>query len=188
MKPILLLVFSAVLRFPAILTVAQPDIGAIAGQTASWTFQASADPAVYLTFTDSFLLFETNPSIGTYMDSIGAWGGPVNFALPPASGIWSDVLGSFSIDALAAIGAKNDATLRVLFETHSGDLPTCDSCFVSSGWEDVTVSVTVAQTPTPEPASMLLFAAAGALAAFYRRRLVKVRSAWRTNIASRDIV
>lgn len=133
MKPILLLVFSAVLRFPAILTVAQPDIGAIAGQTASWTFQASADPAVYLTFTGSFLLFETNPSIGTYMDSIGAWGGPVNFALPPASGIWSDVLGSLSIDA----------TVRSRRSI---------GCVLS------------------------------------KKACIKVRSAWRTNIASRDIV
>ena len=127
---------------PTGITLTASDLQGFAGQTVTWTFTTVPDSSNYTTFTSSFLLFESNSSIGFYMDSIGALGGPVDFMLPPGSPNWSDSLGSFTIDALAPAGAVNNATVRVLFETYSGDPLQCRSCFVSSGWEDLNVSVT----------------------------------------------
>ena len=166
------LVLTALLAAPALpagITLTTSDLQGFAGQTVTWTFTAVPDSSNYTTFTSSFLLFESNSSIGFYMDSIGALGGPVDFMLPPGSPNWSDSLGSFTIDSLAPAGAVNNATLRVLFETYSAIHCNAGSCFVSSGWEDLSVSVTIAPIPEPASAWLVLFGIGASVAASRRK-------------------
>src|SRR5689334_816695 len=60
------------------------SITGVAGQTAGWGFDVVNDsPFQWISFATSFLINETNPSLGVYVDLIGAQGGPVNFALAP---------------------------------------------------------------------------------------------------------
>jgi hypothetical protein len=150
------------------LQIDAPDLSGQPGSVVSWKFRASADAVNFITFTSSFLLDETNPSIGTYSDVIASLGGPVDFQLPPGAPDWMEVAGTFQIDPIAAIGARNDATLRVLYETYSDDPFTCSQCFVSSDFQDLKVSVSVA--PVPEPGTAVLMALGGAAALLSRRR------------------
>lgn len=165
------LLFAGLLAIPssaATLTLGTSDLEGVPGSTVSWSFSAKADQVNYVTYVASLLLFESNSSIGFYEDNIGMLGGPVNFLLPPGSPDWREIAGRYWIDPSAIAGAKNEATLRILFETYSDNPAKCRSCFVSSGWSDYAVSVSVAAIPEPGTALLLLGALAGMGAA--RRR------------------
>jgi hypothetical protein len=164
----LLLFLACAASSAAPLQIDVPDLYGQPGSVVSWKFRASADAVNFRTFTSSFLVFESNSSIGFYTDVIASLGGPVNFLLPPGSPDWVDVAGTFQIDPFAALGARNDATLRVLYETYSADPGTCTQCFVSSDFQDLKVSVNVA--PVPEPGTALLVALGGAAALLSRRQ------------------
>lgn len=133
------------------------------GTTVGWGFRLTPDANEWIGVTASFLLNETNPSLGFYVDLIGSQGGPEFGVLPPAPyADWVQEfdagnflgLGMYAIDPGAAIGAVNAGTIRVLYERYSGDPGVCGSlCFVDSGELDVVFSVTVDRQDVPEPGS-----------------------------------
>lgn len=124
------------------------------GETVTLDYTAQSDPALWITFVGSFPLSETNPSLGFYTDVIGSLGGPVDFALPPASADWATTLGTYTIDPAALPSAEDDGTIRVLYQRYSGDPGICGAgCFVDSQSLDVPFQVQV--TPTPEPSTAL---------------------------------
>jgi hypothetical protein len=129
------------------------------GDAPVFAYTAHADPALWISFVTSVTLFETNPSLGFYTDIIGANGGPVDFALPPAAPDWVTDLGSFSIDPAALPGAADSGTIRVLYQRFTGDPGICSAdCFVDEGSFDVPFQVTVISTSAsvPEPKTWAL--------------------------------
>jgi hypothetical protein len=129
------------------------------GDTPVFAYTAHADPALWISFVTSVTLFETNPSLGFYTDIIGANGGPLDFALPPAAPDWVTDLGSFSIDPAALPGAADSGTIRVLYQRFTGDPGICSAdCFVDEGSFDVPFQVTVTSNSAsvPEPKTWAL--------------------------------
>ncbi len=85
------------------------------GDVVGWGFSSTNDDFFQsISFGQSILINETNPSLGTYMDMIGPQGGPDNFAVDPGE-TWSQGfsilsqqgLGSFTIDPGATPGASD---------------------------------------------------------------------------------
>ncbi|MCC6540569.1 MAG: hypothetical protein IT162_23680 [Bryobacterales bacterium] len=164
---LLALLSTALLPAAPVLTIGEPDIRVQPGLAGRWRFELTADSQYWLSTTASFLLFETNPSIGFYSDEIGVAGGPVGGVLPPNGPAWVGDLGVYSIEAAAPAGALNTATVFVLYDLFSADPRTCGVCYVSSGEFQTELSVTVAEVP--EPAAMQLASVGAALLAFAAR-------------------
>jgi hypothetical protein len=160
MKALLLTLLFASAACPATLSILNPNLSASAGNSADWQFQVTPSDSLFYTYVSSFLVDETNPSIGVYSDNIGLLGGPQDFVLPPSFGTWSGIAGTYTLDPAATVGALNLATLRVLYESYTDDPLTCGNCFAGSDFRDFAVSVTVA--PVPEPGSIWLMVAGGA--------------------------
>jgi hypothetical protein len=129
------------------------------GDTIGWGFTVQSDPGMMTSFLSSFTLFETNPSIGSYTDFIGAQGGPVGFTLPAGAADWIEPFdpiqqtgaGSFTIDPGALIGAQDNGVIHIeyqLFPSTSSSL--CDT--FCSGSIELPFQVTVV-APVPEPAT-----------------------------------
>jgi hypothetical protein len=156
------------------------QISGTPGSTVGWGFTLTPDSTFWVSVTSSILLTESNPSLGTYTDFIGALGGPVNFATPPAGGNWvlafnnaaSEGVGSFTISAAANPGDQNTGTLRISVEYFSDDPFTCGSCAEGSDDFDLAYSITVApvQTQVPEPATWAAGGIALAVVALRRGR------------------
>lgn len=169
-KLILSLSMGAALQAAPMLTT-DPVDGALrgwSGATVSWSFTLTSDSEEWIAVVASFLLDETDPSLGMYSDEIGMEGGPSDGVAPPGA-LWMSILGRYAIDPLAPVGAMNSGTLKVLYEAFSGDPNTCGDCYLRSGEFDAPFSVTV--TEIPEPATLIPLAMAlCALAAHARRR------------------
>ena len=177
-------------------TLDQPDLVGLPGQTVGWGFQAVSEiltgPPVgggqeWITFTGSLLLTESNPSIGSYVDLIGSLGGPENFVLPPGYGAWNVPfdfgqflgLGVYFIEPQVVPGAVNSGIIRVLYERWSDDPNVCSECNPGSGELDLAFSVTVTDElpePIPEPGTWALVGGAWmVLLGLRRRRAEKLR-------------
>jgi hypothetical protein len=151
--------------------------GAPAG-TVGWGFALTPDATEWIAFTGSFLLTESNPSLGFYGDLIGTQGGPSGGLLPPApQPNWVQSfdlnlltgLGYYSIDPFAAPGAVNSGIIRILYERFSDAPNTCGDCYLGSGELDAAFSVTVADNAVPESSTWLLLPA-GIFAMLAKRR------------------
>jgi hypothetical protein len=136
------------------------------GSSASWNFSLTGDPTNWVSVTTSILLFETNPALGSYQDSIGLQNGPVDGAVPPGT-VWTGQLALYFIDPGAQIGDSDSGTVRVLYDVFSGDPQTCGGCLTDSGFLDSSVTVTAGSdpSPAPEPGSWFLIATGLALVA-----------------------
>lgn len=155
-----LLLIGASLQGAPLVETPQPDIYAMPGQAASWSVRVTPDLTNFVTFTATFFIAETNPTLGVYIDALGPAGGPTNFVLTPLSGMWDTIAGTYFVDPNAALGARNDVVLRMLWEEYSGDPFTCGDCFVTSGFVDRNLSVSAAEAPEPSTAIMLVLAGA----------------------------
>lgn len=174
----LILLWAASLTAAPVLTLTPGGaLTGAAGTTVGWGFTLTPDDAEWITVTGSFVLSESNGSLGVYGDLIGSQGGPVGGLLPPSPqpdwvqdfdlGLFTG-LGYYAIDPLAAAGAVNSGTIRVLYERFSDDPTQCGDCFVASGEWDVEFTVTVEDTSVPEPGTWMLIAT-GAGAVLIRR-------------------
>ena len=132
-----------------------------------WGFSSTNDDFFQsISFGQSILINETNPSLGTYMDLIGPQGGPDNFVVDPGQ-TWSQGfsilsqqgLGSFTIDPGATPGASDFGSIRVFFN-YADSTP---------GSFDVPFFVLVTASNTPEPGTTWLLLGGGI--AFFAARL-----------------
>ncbi len=154
------------------------DITGGPGDTVGWGFDIqNTSPGIWVSFTQSFLLNETNPSVGTYTDLIGPQGGPVNFELGPNTP-WDETfdavaqtgMGSFLIDPAAVIGAVDSGSIRILWDEYTGDPQTCSDCRATEFSTDLPFSVTVDPATAPEPSTAWLALAGGFLVGVRRIR------------------
>lgn len=147
------------------------------GATAGWGFTLTPDDTEWITVTGSFVLSESNGSLGVYSDLIGSQGGPVGGLLPPSPqpawiqdfdlGLFTG-LGFYAIDPLAAAGAVSSGTIRVLYERYSDDPTQCGDCYIDSAEWDVAFSVAVEDASVPEPGTWAIVAT-GVAAILVRR-------------------
>jgi hypothetical protein len=78
----------------------------------------TSDPSLYISVIQSVLIAQSNLSLGSYTDLIGAEGGPVNGVLNPGAAMWAEQfksgygVGFFSINAAATVGAIDTAENR----------------------------------------------------------------------------
>jgi hypothetical protein len=138
------------------------------GQDVGWGFTTTNDSFLQsLSFSQSILINETNPSLGIYTDLIGPQGGPDNFSVD-AGQTWSEGfseidqfgLGFLSIDPGAAIGSSDSGSIRVFFNFADN----------TPGTIDVPFTVQVQPQAAPEPATYwLLIIASLALIAIKTR-------------------
>lgn len=141
------------------------------GTSVGWGVSVAPDSAEWIAVTASFVLAESNPSLGFYFDLIGSEGGPVGGVLPPSpQPAWATNLGEYFIDPFAAVGAVNTGSIRILYERFSDDPGTCVSCYLGSGEADLDFSVTVDAPPVPEPSTWVLMISAAGLGMLLRRR------------------
>lgn len=173
-KLTLTLTLLAATSFAAPLLTLDPPSGAVGGApgtTVGWGFTLTPEPNLWLSAIGSFILNETNPSLGSYTDLIGSLGGPTNFSLAPGANPWQLVfnftnqlgLGFFEINNNALVGSTNSGTIRVLVEAFSDDPADCGGECLESTFElDVPFSVTVNEaTPeVPEPSTWMMLATA----------------------------
>lgn len=164
---------------PVLTVYPQPDakLKGAPGQAVTWNFQLNGDPVHWTSVIGSMLLFETNPSVGTYVDIAGSVGGPSNGVLAPGA-TWNSQLATYYIDAFAGIGSLNSGTIFLLFETFSGDPNTCGGCFVNSNLltADVSVEVGQPQASVPEGGAPVALVAAALFSIGRRRRHVAEQS------------
>ncbi len=170
----LMLLLAAGMSAAPIITLDQPNVGALPGGVASWTFRMQADPTLYTSVTTSFLLFETEPGLGIYTDEIGLQGGPGG-RLAPAASDWLGTVGFYLIDPAAIPGDRNDATLRLTYDLFNADPANCTGCYVGSGESDFTVRVNTfgPEAPVegvPEPSTYALCSLALSLGWYLRKR------------------
>ena len=150
------------------------------GELVGFGFTLNSDPNTWTTVIGSFVLTESNPSLGVYVDLIGSQGGPIDGLLPPDEPTWTEAfglgtgLGFYAIDPGALLGAETVGTIRVLYEQFLRDPRTCGECQFNSSWVDAPFSVTVGDAEAPEPGTMLLVGAAF-LALWLRLRLLAKR-------------
>lgn len=125
------------------------------GDIVGWGFNTfNTDLVQSISFSQSVLINETNPLLGTYTDFIGPQGGPDNFSVDPNS-TWSEGfdlanqfgLGSYQIDPGAAIGSSDSGSIRVFYNLADGTPESVDVPF--------TVQVQAAAA-APEPGSWCL--------------------------------
>lgn len=140
------------------------------GTSVTWGLSVAPDSAEWIAVTASFVLAESNPSLGFYVDLIGSQGGPTGGVLPPSpQPDWLTDLGQYFIDPFAPVGALNTGNIRILYERFSDDPSTCVNCYLGSGEADLDFTVNVDAPPVPEPGTWLLTISAAA-AILVRRR------------------
>lgn len=173
-KLTLTLTLLAATSFAAPLLTLDPPTGAVggvAGATVGWGFTLTSEPNRWLSVISSFVLTESNSSVGSYTDLIGGLGGPTDAVLAPGASPWQVIfnftnslgLGFFEISNNATLGSTNSGTIRVLVESFTQDPSTCGGNCVENTYNlDVPFSVTVNEpTPEiPEPSTWLTLATA----------------------------
>lgn len=153
---------------------ANPSGSAVPNQAVGWGFDITGDPTYWVSFTSSFVLNETNPSLQMiYVDLIGLQGGPSSGVLAPGATWNQDYianmfgatgLGFYVINGLAPVGATSSGTIRVQYERFTANPLECDgSCQVdeSPRFADLAFSVTVApnaESAIPEPSTWAMLA------------------------------
>jgi hypothetical protein len=124
------------------------------GEEAGWGFSFTNESLTQsLSFSQSFLVSETNPLLGSYTDLIGPQGGPDNFSVDIGA-TWQEGfnqasqqgLGFFSIDPNAIAGSSDSGVIRVFYNF-------ADS---TPGSIDVPFTVTVTNSPEPGYGWMIL--------------------------------
>lgn len=153
------------------------QVQGIPGSAVGWGFSIVNDsPVDWISFAVSFLVNETNPSLGTFIDLIGPQGGPSNFVLAPSqpwTQAFSEVdftgVGLYLIDPAAIPGALNSGQIRIVWETFNGDPFSCN-CDPTQSTMDFDVQIGVAAA-APEPGSLWLWIGGASLLAlrFMRR-------------------
>ncbi|MBS1823815.1 MAG: PEP-CTERM sorting domain-containing protein [Acidobacteria bacterium] len=176
----LILLWAASLTAAPVLTITPAGAASgTPGATVGWGFSLTPDDTEWITVIASFVLNESNASLGVYSDLIGSQGGPAGGVLPPSpQPAWSQDfdpglftgLGSYTIDPLAVAGAINSGTIRVLYERYSDDPTQCGDCYIDSAEWDLAFSVAVDDTSVPEPGSWALIATGAAAIAIRRMR------------------
>jgi hypothetical protein len=160
-------------RLPATTLITLPTTGLLIGspgETVGWGFSTTDDSfTLSLSYSQSLLVNETNPLMGTYTDLIGPSGGPDNFFVD-AGQTWSQSfdltnqvgLGFYTIDPNAVIGSTDSGVIRV-FYNYSDSTP---------GSIDVPFLVEVVdEVVAPEPSSWQLIAIGAMLIVAMRHRL-----------------
>jgi hypothetical protein len=162
-----------------VLSPASGTISGLPGETVGWGFTLTDTSIVdSVSITSSYLINETNPVLGAYLDYISFAGGPVGGVTLPNSA-WTQAfsanadptlatgVGGYTIDPGATPGTSNTATLVVEYELDNALLGTFDSS--GSFTIPVTIQVATADTSTvPEPGTWGLLLTAG-LAGLARR-------------------
>jgi hypothetical protein len=174
----LLLASAAPAMADPVMVLEKPDQSGPPGGFAGWTFTLKADPTAWISLIGSFVLEETNASIGGYVDFSGFQGGPTNGVLALGAADWTSVfdptfvgsggLGVYFIDSLQIPGAGTHGTIRVLYERFNANPLTCGGgCRTGDGQLDVPFSVTVGAPPSavPEPEPSVLLILGGVLLA-----------------------
>lgn len=137
------------------------------GQLIGWGFSTTNDSVFEsISFSQSILINETNPLLGTYSDFIGPQGGPDSFTLPAAQ-TWSEGfsatgqtgLGSYLISSSAPIGSSDSGTIEV-FYNYADSTP---------GTFEVPFFVLV-QQEAPEPGTWALMAVPALILLMRRKR------------------
>jgi hypothetical protein len=132
---------------------ATPVLGS-PGDTVGWGFSLeNTSPVDTLTVTSSYLIHETNPSLGYYSDIISYAGSPSGGLLLPGS-TWTEAfsfnpdpsmqtgVGAYSIDVAAEPGMPDVATLVIEYELDNANT----GMFDAAGY--LTAPVEVAVGPT----------------------------------------
>jgi hypothetical protein len=159
---------------------------ALPNQAVGWGFSVTGDSTYWISFTSSFILNESNPSLQMiYVDLIGMQGGPSSGVLAPGASWQQDYianmfgatgLGFYTINGLAPAGATSSGTIRVQYERFTANPIECGgSCQVDepAQFKDLAFTVTVASetSSVPEPSTWVMLAAGvGALAIGRARR------------------
>ncbi len=159
---------------------------ALPNQAVGWGFSVTGDSTYWISFTSSFILSESNPSLQLiYVDLIGMQGGPSSGVLAPGASWQQDYvanmfgatgLGFYTINGLAPAGATSSGTIRVQYERFTANPLECDgSCQVDepAQFKDLAFTVAVASenSAVPEPSTWAMLAAGvGALAIGRARR------------------
>lgn len=147
------LILALGLQAAPLLTLEQNNISSTPGGIASWMFRLTPDSTNWTSVTSSFLVMESNPGLGLYLDEIGLLGGPSG-RLGPLDADWLGNVGYYQLDPFSLVGDRNEAILWVTYELFSGDPSTCSGCLISSGIQEFNVSVEVVSqvtNPVPEP-------------------------------------
>jgi hypothetical protein len=117
------------------------------GEDVGWGFSFTNESLTQsLSFSQSFLVDETNPLLGSYTDLIGPQGGPDNFSVDIGA-TWQEGfdqasqqgLGFFSIDPNAIAGSSDSGVIQVFYN------------FADSTPGSIDVPFTVTVTSSPEP-------------------------------------
>jgi hypothetical protein len=163
---------------------ADGQIQGMPGSTVGWGFSITPSSTEWISVTGSFLLFETNPGIGSYEEFIGFKGGPDDGVIVPGGAIWHEEfdaassmgIGSYTIAPFVLLGFRNDATLFVFYERFSGDPRNCGSCSLgTSEWVTGVGSLVgeSSENPIPEPGTLLVSAVALVLLGLQRLRRLR---------------
>jgi hypothetical protein len=143
------------------------SISGMPGSTIGWGFTLAPDPQFAVSIIGSFLIDETDPSIGSYSDIASYLGGPSLGLLQPGGPAWTEPfvfnpdpsqetgLGSFEINPDAKPGESDSGVILVEYETFDVT-PACMGCYVASSVFEVPFNVTVSGVPEPSTFTMVL--------------------------------
>ena len=152
---------------PIFRLLSDEDLKGSPGETIPIQFEITSDNDFWISVIGSTTLNETNPLLGIYEDLTYTQGGPTGILLSVNGPAFSGLLGTYTIDPSAPIGALNSGSLALLIEIFSDNPLTCGDCLIGSSSND-TANFTVEVVPTPEPATIGISAAV--LAGLYLRR------------------
>lgn len=140
----------------------------VPGEALSIQFNLTSDNDYWISVIGVTTEQETNPSLGVFDDLTYTQGGPAGIILWVNGPSFTGVLGNYTIDSIAPVGATNTGAFWLLYETYTDDPLTCVDCLVGSdlAFADFTVDV----VPAPEPATVALTAAALAVLVVRRKR------------------
>jgi hypothetical protein len=168
-------------RLPAapVLLLDQPDQVAVAGGTVGWGFTLKSDPNEWITFYGSFVLTETNSSLGTFDGFLALQQGPVNGLVPAGHPDWvvpfdlatMTGVGVYQLNTPLAPGARTEGVIRGLYNRFRSNPLFCQdpSCYLGNGTVDVAFSITIVDAAVPEPGTAALAGAAIVALASLRR-------------------
>jgi hypothetical protein len=138
-------------------------LSAVPGGTVGWGFTLTNSTTSWISVTSSALTFETNPSLGVYVDFIGLQGGPTPFFAVAPSTSWtqpfdgvSEGAGAYTISTSATAFALDSGLLMVGFDIFDGD-PMAGGA--QTGSSTVSAPFAIGVSPAaqiPEPSTLTL--------------------------------